>query len=45
MQMAKELSEANSKVKELQEKLDMAVEESVSLKGENNSLKKKVQSL
>ena len=40
--MADELAEANAKVKELQERLDAAVEESVSLKGENNSLKKKV---
>ena len=41
-QMAEELAEANAKVKDLQERLDAAVEESVSLKGENNSLKKKV---
>ena len=43
--MANELAEANSKVKDLQERLDAAMEESVSLKGENNSLRKKVQSL
>ena len=43
--MAKELEEAKAKVKELQEQLDGLLEESVSLKGENNSLKKKVQSL
>ena len=41
-QMACELAEANSKVKDLQERLDVAIEESVSLKGENNSLRKKV---
>ena len=40
--MANELAEANSKVKDLQERLDVAIEESVSLKGENNSLRKKV---
>ena len=44
-QMASELTEANSKVKDLQERLETAIEESVSLKGENNSLRKKVQSL
>ena len=43
--MASELTEANSKVKDLQERLETAIEESVSLKGENNSLRKKIQSL
>ena len=43
--MAKELDEAKAKVIELETQLNSTMEESVSLKGENNSLKKKVQSL